>query len=63
MVLQDKKNYKTLTRTRQFVDENGEIVTVSTSRVVETNVQSGKMMTLRKGMVNIDQVRVLYFHQ
>lgn len=49
------KNYKTLTRTRQFVDESGEIVTVSTQRVVETSVQSGKAMTIRKGMVNIDK--------
>ena len=49
------KNYKTLTRMRQYVDESGEIVTVTTQRVVETAVQSGKAMTIRRGMVNIDK--------
>lgn len=49
------KNYKTLTRTRQYVNEDGEVITVSTQRVVETSVQSGKMMTIRNGMVNIDR--------
>eukprot|EP00039_Didymoeca_costata_P032644 m.38698 g.38698 ORF g.38698 m.38698 type:complete len:809 (-) comp9463_c0_seq1:1473-3899(-) len=49
------KNYKTLTRTRQYVNEEGEVITVSTQRVVETSVASGKMMTIRNGMVNIDR--------
>mmetsp|Transcript_20452 Transcript_20452/g.53218 ORF Transcript_20452/g.53218 Transcript_20452/m.53218 type:complete len:855 (-) Transcript_20452:1536-4100(-) len=48
------KNYKTLTRTRQYVNDKGEIITVSTQRVVETSSQSGKLMTIRRGMVNID---------
>eukprot|EP00035_Acanthoeca_spectabilis_P034487 m.29399 g.29399 ORF g.29399 m.29399 type:complete len:842 (-) comp6682_c0_seq1:165-2690(-) len=48
------KNYKTLTRTRQYVNENGEIITVSTTRVVETSATSNKLMTIRRGMVNID---------
>lgn len=51
----DTKNYKTLTRTRQYVNEAGEIITVTTERLVETTVESGKMMTIRKGMVNIDR--------
>jgi serine/threonine protein kinase len=49
------KNYKTLTRTRQYVNEEGEVVTVTTERLVETSVKSGKMMTIRQGMVNIDR--------
>eukprot|EP00037_Helgoeca_nana_P008021 m.71860 g.71860 ORF g.71860 m.71860 type:complete len:854 (-) comp18673_c0_seq1:219-2780(-) len=48
------KNYKTLTRTRQYVNDKGEIITVSTQRVVETSASSNKLMTIRRGMVNID---------
>eukprot|EP00041_Stephanoeca_diplocostata_P025032 m.647185 g.647185 ORF g.647185 m.647185 type:complete len:868 (+) comp22655_c0_seq1:158-2761(+) len=51
---QQQKHYKTLTKTRQYVNEEGEIITVSTQRVVETSQQSGKLMTIRRGMVNID---------
>lgn len=50
----DGKTFKTLSRTRQYVNEAGEIITISTQRVVETGVQSGKIMTIRKGMTNID---------
>eukprot|EP00040_Diaphanoeca_grandis_P029413 m.172303 g.172303 ORF g.172303 m.172303 type:complete len:815 (+) comp31679_c0_seq2:141-2585(+) len=49
------KHYKTLTKTRQFVNEDGEIITVSTQRVVKTAVASGKIMTIRPGMVNINK--------
>ena len=37
------------------MNESGEIITVTTERLVETSVDSGKMMTIRKGMVNIDR--------
>lgn len=49
------KSFKTLTKTRQYVNEAGEIVEISTKRVVETGVQSGKLMTIRPGMTNVDK--------
>lgn len=49
------KKFKTLTRTRQFVNEEGQTVTVSTQRVVETALASGRAMTIRKGMENAEQ--------
>ncbi len=49
------KKFKTLTRTRQFVNEAGETVTVTTQRIVETSLASGRAMTIRKGMENLEQ--------
>eukprot|EP00050_Salpingoeca_kvevrii_P017575 m.66347 g.66347 ORF g.66347 m.66347 type:complete len:705 (+) comp7619_c0_seq1:408-2522(+) len=42
-------NFKTLTRTRTFVNDAGETVTVKTQRIVETNLASGKAMTHKRG--------------
>jgi hypothetical protein len=49
------KKHKTLSRTRQYVNEAGETVTVTTQRIVETALASGRAMTIRKGMQNLEQ--------
>jgi hypothetical protein len=49
------KKHKTLSRTRQYVNEAGETVTVTTQRIVETAMASGRAMTIRKGMQNLEQ--------
>ena len=39
----------------RYVNDKGDIITVSTSRVVETSKKDNdKLMTIRRGMVNID---------
>jgi hypothetical protein len=43
------KKFKTLTRIRQFVNEEGETVTVKTSRIVQTSEQSGRVGTIKRG--------------
>ena len=48
----DDKKYKTLTRTRKYINEEGETVTIKTSRIVETAAASGKVATLRRGAAN-----------
>eukprot|EP00049_Salpingoeca_infusionum_P027457 m.32495 g.32495 ORF g.32495 m.32495 type:complete len:827 (+) comp9526_c0_seq2:241-2721(+) len=55
---EDRTNFKTLTRTRTFVNEDGETVTFTTTRVVETSRPHGYTMTRRamdKGLPGADQ--------
>eukprot|EP00054_Salpingoeca_dolichothecata_P008757 m.49619 g.49619 ORF g.49619 m.49619 type:complete len:878 (-) comp17939_c0_seq2:243-2876(-) len=54
-LLDENKKFKTLTRTRQYINEKGEMVTVRTQRIVETSVESGKMMTFKRGVKNMEQ--------
>ena len=45
----DDRKFKTLTRTRKYITEEGETVTIKTQRIVETAAASGKVATLRRG--------------
>eukprot|EP00042_Codosiga_hollandica_P058087 m.871619 g.871619 ORF g.871619 m.871619 type:complete len:912 (+) comp59764_c0_seq3:839-3574(+) len=45
----DMKKFKTLTRIRKFVNEEGETVTVKTQKIVQTSAESGKVHTMKRG--------------
>eukprot|EP00052_Salpingoeca_macrocollata_P014150 m.110632 g.110632 ORF g.110632 m.110632 type:complete len:878 (+) comp19198_c1_seq2:156-2789(+) len=50
---EDARKIKTLTRTRKYVNEDGQEVTLTTKRVVETALESNRPMTFKRGAANI----------
>jgi serine/threonine-protein kinase 10 len=66
----EKKKFKTLTRTRKYINEDGETVTIKTQRIVETSAASGKVSTLKRGgsrqgsdWVHHDQAKLALFRK
>lgn len=56
-VEEDGKKFKTLTRIRQYVNEAGEVVKLETSRVVETNIASGRLSKDQRA--SVDELHVM----